>query len=283
MTDDFSAAAPRPWSEHGMGGCECGQIFGPDGNAVICIVQGPMHLANGPDCVPDREAQRANARLIVAAVNTYCPQPEPVADDVERVARALARRRVEQNLLREGREETPEFYQRVIDHAWSDFTVDARAAIVAMPQVEELRAERDALRQALAGAEGALEKIGREPNVGNWVFAQAFAALARIREINRREDMTKLTPPPLSPSAEEMMREAASEAMRFGWSRTLPDHFTVAHQRGFRVGIDAVIALLREPDEAMLNAMWRAYDSTEGESMRSVAAAQADLLEAHRG
>lgn len=59
---------PGPWSEHGKGGCECGQIFGPDGNAVIAIVQGPNHLGpDGPDCVPNREAQQANARLIAAA------------------------------------------------------------------------------------------------------------------------------------------------------------------------------------------------------------------------
>lgn len=59
---------PGPWSEHGKGGCECGQIFGPDGNAVIAIVQGPKHLSMfSPDCVPNSAAQQANARLIAAA------------------------------------------------------------------------------------------------------------------------------------------------------------------------------------------------------------------------
>ena len=66
------SATPRPWAEHGKGGCECGQIFGPDGNAVIAVVQGPMHLGlDGPDCVPNREAQKANAVLIVRAVNAH--------------------------------------------------------------------------------------------------------------------------------------------------------------------------------------------------------------------
>ena len=61
-----------PWAEHGRGGCECGQIFGPDGNSVIAIVQGPMHLGlDGPDCVPSRQGQQANARLIAAAPELY--------------------------------------------------------------------------------------------------------------------------------------------------------------------------------------------------------------------
>ena len=69
---DLSKATPRPWAEHGKGGCECGQVFSPDGNAVIAIVQGPTHLGlEGPDCVPSSEAQIANAALIVKAVNLH--------------------------------------------------------------------------------------------------------------------------------------------------------------------------------------------------------------------
>jgi hypothetical protein len=57
-----------PWSEHGKGGCECGMIFGPDGNVLVAIVQGPSHLdIEGPDCVPTAATQKANARLISRA------------------------------------------------------------------------------------------------------------------------------------------------------------------------------------------------------------------------
>ncbi len=66
---DSPKHTPGPWEEHGKGGCECGLIFGPDGNSNICLVYGPSHLASddGPDCVPNRDAQQANARLISAA------------------------------------------------------------------------------------------------------------------------------------------------------------------------------------------------------------------------
>lgn len=62
-----------PWAEHGRGGCPCGMIFGPDGNAYIALVYGPGHMtgADGPDCVPNEAAQRANARLISAAPDLY--------------------------------------------------------------------------------------------------------------------------------------------------------------------------------------------------------------------
>jgi hypothetical protein len=57
-----------PWSEHGKGGCSCGQIFGPDGNAVICMVFGPGNVgSDGPDCFPNAAGQKANALLISAA------------------------------------------------------------------------------------------------------------------------------------------------------------------------------------------------------------------------
>lgn len=63
---------PGPWSEHGDGGCECGLIFSPDGNAYVAKVYGPADLTlDGPDCVPNRERQRANARLIAAAPELY--------------------------------------------------------------------------------------------------------------------------------------------------------------------------------------------------------------------
>jgi hypothetical protein len=62
------AHTPGPWSQHGKGGCECGQIFGPDGNVLVAEVLGPSHLSiEGPDCVPSRDRQIANCALIAAA------------------------------------------------------------------------------------------------------------------------------------------------------------------------------------------------------------------------
>lgn len=59
---------PGPWSEHGNGGCECGQIFGPDGNVVVAIVMGEKNRGDeGPDAVPTTPLQQGNARLIAAA------------------------------------------------------------------------------------------------------------------------------------------------------------------------------------------------------------------------
>ncbi len=52
-----------------------------------------------------------------------------------------------------------------------------------------------------------------------------------------------------------------------------------AHRDGFAAGVAAVIAALREPREALLDAMWRAYDSADGESMLSIARSIADELE----
>ena len=56
-----------PWSEHGKGGCSCGQIFGPDGNVLVAIAEGPDFGFEHADYVPNREGQKANARLITAA------------------------------------------------------------------------------------------------------------------------------------------------------------------------------------------------------------------------
>lgn len=58
--------------------------------------------------------------------------------------------------------------------------------------------------------------------------------------------MTKLTPPPLAANSQGRTTLVRQEMMRFNLDR-LPDHFTVAYRDGFYAGIDAVVALLREP------------------------------------
>ena len=80
-----------PWSEHGKGGCPCGQIFGPDGNAVICMVFGPGNVGdNGPDCFPNAIGQQANARLIAASPTLYAYVARKAADGDRDAAEIIA-------------------------------------------------------------------------------------------------------------------------------------------------------------------------------------------------
>ena len=85
MTDDFAAATPRPWYVSGIRTKTHGepvlQIVGADEKCNTLVLY-------GDGSAKDHIAAHADARLIVAAVNAY---HEPSDEDVERVARAIAK------------------------------------------------------------------------------------------------------------------------------------------------------------------------------------------------
>ncbi len=67
MTDE-TKHTPGPWSGCHEGNCSCGTIFGPDGNTTVARAYGEAELEKfEADCVPNKEMQAANAKLIIAA------------------------------------------------------------------------------------------------------------------------------------------------------------------------------------------------------------------------
>lgn len=71
--------------------------------------------------------------------------------------------------------------------------------------------------------------------------------------------MTKLTPPAtpaMVPSAEERVADECSFTGPLSIMDKMSAVATLAYSDGFRDGIDAVIALLREPDHAIVDAIF---------------------------
>ena len=84
MTDDFAAATPRPWFVH-----DFTELYPtPDNVTVSCVAPDSITVASMARALTATlDEARANAALIVAAVNSY--RAEPSDEDVERVARAI--------------------------------------------------------------------------------------------------------------------------------------------------------------------------------------------------
>jgi len=62
---------PASWHACKEGHCPCGMIWAADGNTQIGVVYGPSHAGDGcetgPEFVPRRAEQIANAKLIASA------------------------------------------------------------------------------------------------------------------------------------------------------------------------------------------------------------------------
>lgn len=57
---------PGEWKACHSGTCECGKVWGPDGNVVVAIAMGAAYHAT-TDAWPNAETQQANALLIAAS------------------------------------------------------------------------------------------------------------------------------------------------------------------------------------------------------------------------
>jgi hypothetical protein len=91
--------------------------------------------------------------------------------------------------------------------------------------------------------------------------------------------MTKLTPPPLVPSAEE---RATTILMLIGEGGGAEKYIQMQHEKSFRAGVDAVIAMLRSPDNRLLVETAIQLGCGTGHA-KPLLLKFADLLEARRG
>lgn len=63
---------PTPWQGCKNGDCQCGYIFGDEGEVYVAQALNPKNIGpSGPDPYPTFECGQSNAKFIVRAVNCH--------------------------------------------------------------------------------------------------------------------------------------------------------------------------------------------------------------------